>query len=159
MVTADRDATLLTRLSDLRQARHTSNIEDIRIWKDAAGMNPARDLRKLLAELGLGAAKLGVELDSYGLKAHHGRLMEAELVGCCTLTDASTLIDGLRSVKSPREIEEDNPQEMQAGNVFFLHMIVMNSDTGRAMTLGHSVLVTENGCERLSRSSLDLVVG
>ena len=47
---------------------------------------------------------------------------------------------------------------MQAGNVFFLHMIVMNSDTGRAMTLGHSVFVADGGCECLSRSSLDLVV-
>ena len=53
---------------------------------------------------------------------------------------------------------EGNPLEMQAGNVFFLHMIVMNSDSGRAMTLGHSVLVTDAGCECLSRSSLDLVV-
>ena len=53
----------------------------------------------------------------------------------------------------------DNPLEMRAGNVFFLHMIVMNSDTDRAMTLGHSVLVTDEGCECLSRSSLDLVVG
>ena len=66
VVTADGDVTLLTRLPDLRQARHTSNIEDIRIWKDAAGMNPARDLRALLDELGLGTARLGVELDSYG---------------------------------------------------------------------------------------------
>ena len=105
VVTADGDATLLTRLPDLRQARHTSNIEDIRIWKDAAGMNPARDLRALLDELGLGAAALGVELDSYGLKAHHWRQVEAELAGRLTLADASTLIDGLRSVKSPREIE------------------------------------------------------
>ena len=37
-------------------------------------------------------------------------------------------------------------------------MILANSDTGRAMTLGHSVLVTDQGCERLSRSSLELVV-
>ena len=105
VVTADGDLTLLTRLPDLRQARHTSNIEDIRIWKDTAGMNPARDLRALLDELGLGTAALGVEFDSCGLKAHHWRRMEAELAGRCTLIDASTLIDGLRSVKSPREIE------------------------------------------------------
>jgi len=26
------------------------------------------------------------------------------------------------------------------------------------MTLGHSVLITESGCDRLSRSSLDLVI-
>merc|ERR1712034_245108 len=29
---------------------------------------------------------------------------------------------------------------------------------GRAMTLGHSVVVTDDGCKRLSRSNLDLVV-
>ena len=328
IVEAGGGVTLLTRLPDLRQARHTSNIEDIRIWKDVEGMNPARDLRALLDELGLGRARLGVEFDSFGLKAHDWRLMEAELAGRCALTDASTLIDRLRAVKSPREIEyarqaaaladdawdeavrlgrpgafegdilaamqgavfrgggdyagnefiigsgagallcryftgrrhldpedqltlefagayrryhaammrtlltgrahpehvsmhaacadalracmeavrpgrpmgevfaaharimdaaglrehrlnacgygmgavynpiwsdppmfyEGNPLEMQAGNVFFLHMIVMNSDSGRAMTLGHSVLVTDAGCECLSRSSLDLVV-
>ena len=328
IVDAGGEVALLTRLPDLRQARHTSNIEDVRIWKDTEGMNPARDLRALLDELGLGRARLGVELDSYGLKAHNWRLMEAELAGRCPLIDASTLIDRLRSVKSPKEIEyarraaaladdawdeavrlarpgafegdvlaamqgavfrgggdyagnefiigsgagallcryftgrrhldaedqltlefagayrryhaammrtlltgrahpehvsmhaaccdaltacmeavrpgrpmgevfaahagvmdaaglrehrlnacgygmgavynpiwvdppmfhEGNPLEMQAGNVFFLHMIVMNSDSGRAMTLGHSVLVTGDGCECLSRSSLDLVV-
>ena len=93
--------TLLTRLPDLRQARHTSNIEDIRIWKDTEGMSPARDLRALLDELRLGSARLGVELDSCGLKAHHWRLMEAELAGRCSLVDASTLIDRLRSVSPP----------------------------------------------------------
>ena len=328
IVGADGSVTLLTRLPDLRQARHTSNIEDIRIWKDTEGMNPARELRALLDELRLGDARLGVEFDSYGLKAHYWRLMEAELAGRCTLTDASTLIDRLRSVKSAQEIEyarraavladdawdeavrlgrpgafegdilaamqgavfrgggdyagnefiigsgagallcryfsgrrhldaedqltlefagayrryhaammrtlltgrahpeqvsmhaacvdaihacmeairpgrpmgevftahakvmdaaglrehrmnacgygmgavynplwvdppmfyEANPLEMQTGNVFFLHMIVMNSDSGRAMTLGHSVLITDDGCECLSRSSLALVV-
>ena len=328
IVGADGSVTLLTRLPDLRQARHTSNIEDIRIWKDTEGMNPARELRALLDEFRIGDAKLGVEFDSYGLKAHYWRLMEAELAGRCTLTDASTLIDRLRSVKSAQEIEyarraaaladdawdeavrlgrpsafegdilaamqgavfrgggdyagnefiigsgpgallcryfsgrrrldaedqltlefagayrryhaammrtlltgrahpehvsmhaacvdaihacmeairpgrpmgevftahakvmdaaglrehrmnacgygmgavynplwvdppmfyEANPLEMQTGNVFFLHMIVMNSDSGRAMTLGHSVLVTDDGCECLSRSNLDLVV-
>ena len=328
IVSADGNVTLLTRLPDLRQARHTSNIEDIRIWKDEKEMNPARDLRALLDEIGLGTARLGVEFDSYGLKAKAWRLMEAELAGRCTLTDASALIDDLRSVKSPQEIEytrraaaladhawneavrlarpgafegdilaamqgavfsgggdyagnefiigsgpgallcryfsgrrhldpedqltlefagayrryhaammrtlltgrahpehvsmhaacvdalhacteairpgrpmgdvfaaharvldaagldehrmnacgygmgavynplwvdppmfyADNPLEIRVGNVFFLHMIVMNSDTGRAMTLGHSVLVTAEGCECLSRSSPDLVV-
>lgn len=52
---------------------------------------------------------------------------------------------------------EGNPLIMQAGQVFFLHMILMDSDAGLAMCWGHSVLVTETGVERLSRSSLDLV--
>jgi Xaa-Pro dipeptidase len=58
----------------------------------------------------------------------------------------------------PPMFYEGNSQLMEAGNTFFLHMILANSGTGRAMTLGHSVLITESGCDRLSRSSLDLVI-
>lgn len=46
---------------------------------------------------------------------------------------------------------EGNPLLMQAGQVFFLHMVLMDSDAGLAMCLGHSVLVTQTGVERLSR--------
>ena len=53
---------------------------------------------------------------------------------------------------------EGNPLLMQQGQVFFLHMILMDSDSGAAMTLGHSVLVTDIGCERLSRHPLDLLI-
>lgn len=52
---------------------------------------------------------------------------------------------------------EGNPLKMQAGQVFFLHMILMDSQTGLAMTLGHSVLVTDSGVERLSRHGLELL--
>ena len=52
---------------------------------------------------------------------------------------------------------EGNPLIMNAGNVYFLHMILMDSKEGLAMCWGHSVLVKEEGVERLSRSSLDLV--
>ncbi len=52
---------------------------------------------------------------------------------------------------------EGNPLEMQAGQVFFLHMILMDDKAGLAMCWGHSVLVTEGGVERLSRHPLDLV--
>ena len=52
---------------------------------------------------------------------------------------------------------EGNPLPMETGNVFFLHMILMDSDSGLAMCWGHSVLVTDTGVERLSRHPLDLV--
>jgi Xaa-Pro dipeptidase len=42
--------------------------------------------------------------------------------------------------------------------VFFLHMILMDSDSGIAMCFGHTVLVTDSSCERLSCHPLDLVV-
>ena len=51
---------------------------------------------------------------------------------------------------------EGNPLPMRENQVFFLHMILMDSDAGLAMTLGHSVLVTPDGCERLSRHSTAL---
>ena len=51
-----------------------------------------------------------------------------------------------------------NPLTFDVNQVYFLHMIILDLDNQRAMNLGHSVVVTEDGCERLSRSSLDLVV-
>ncbi|WP_374396771.1 M24 family metallopeptidase [Tabrizicola sp.] len=53
---------------------------------------------------------------------------------------------------------EGNPLIMQTGQVFFLHMILMDSEAGEAMTLGHSVLVKPDGIERLSRHGLGLIV-
>ncbi len=54
---------------------------------------------------------------------------------------------------------EGAPTVMQPGMVFFLHMILADSDSGSAMTLGRSSLVTEAGAEGLSRMSLEMVVG
>lgn len=52
---------------------------------------------------------------------------------------------------------EGNPLLMQENQVFFLHMILMDSDAGLAMCLGHSVLVTATGAERLSRHETGLI--
>ena len=52
----------------------------------------------------------------------------------------------------------DNPFIMQTNNVFFVHIILMNSDTGNSMTIGQTVRVTDTGVERLSRNPTDLVV-
>ena len=52
-----------------------------------------------------------------------------------------------------------NPYVIKPGNVFFMHMILMDSDNELAMNLGETYLVTENGNERLGKKKLDLVVG
>ncbi len=95
---------LLTRSADLRQARHTSNIEDIRIWTDEAGAKPATQLRDLLSSLGTKGVKLGIEYQSYGLTAANGKAVDAALDGFCALEDASGLVDAIRVVKSPAEL-------------------------------------------------------
>jgi Xaa-Pro dipeptidase len=50
-----------------------------------------------------------------------------------------------------------NPVEAAPGMVFFLHMILMDSEAGLAMTLGESVVVTDGAPERLSEMPLELV--
>jgi Xaa-Pro dipeptidase len=102
-VGADGRVALLTRSADLRQAQHTSNIADIRIWKDGVGANPAKDLRAMLEDLGV-RGRVGVENDSYGLTHFNGRRLEAALEGFVTLADASRLVADLRVTKSPEEI-------------------------------------------------------
>jgi Xaa-Pro dipeptidase len=94
---------LLTRSADLRQAQHTSNIADIRIWRDGADADPARDLLAMLADLGAGK-RLGVEFDSYGLTHFNGRRLEAALAGRRQLVDISSLIPRLRATKSAEEL-------------------------------------------------------
>jgi len=104
VVTADGRAALLTRSADLRQAQHTSNLRDIRIWKDGAAANPAADLKTLALDLGLAGKRIGVEYESYGLTAANGRKLDAAFAGVATLGDASSLVNRLRVVKSPEEI-------------------------------------------------------
>lgn len=328
VLTPDGNMSLLTRAPDRGTAQYTSNLTDIRIWADVEGANPAEHLVDMLKDLGVQGDRVGVELDSYGLKASNWLMLEAALDGVFTWTDASTLVQELRRTKSAAELgyirraaeladdawqaavdraaagvsEADILADMQGGmlraggdyagneliigsgpaalmvrytsgrrtlgtndqltlewcgverryhaammrtlltgtahpdhvamhaaceealvaceaairpgaslgevfdvhaqvlddagwhkhrmnacgygmgavyapiwvdwpmlyhgnpltfgpnQVYFLHMIILDLDSGRAMNLGHSVVVTENGCERLSRSSLDLVV-
>jgi Xaa-Pro dipeptidase len=102
---ADGTMTLLTRSPDLRQARHTSTLEDIRVWVDRDGATPAADLKAILDEHGCRGRKLGIELEAYGLTGRSWRKTEAALDGYCTLEDASELVSRLRMVKSPAELD------------------------------------------------------
>ena len=52
VIDSDGNTALLTRLPDLRQARYTSDIKDIRLWHDVEGVNPALELLSMLEDLG-----------------------------------------------------------------------------------------------------------
>ncbi len=54
---------------------------------------------------------------------------------------------------------ENNPILIDKNQVFFMHMILMHSETQTAMNLGETYIITETGCERLGKLKLDLVVG
>ena len=58
----------------------------------------------------------------------------------------------------PPMIYVGNPLVLKQRMVFFIHMILMDSDNQLAMNLGETYLVTERGNERLGKQKLDLVV-
>jgi Xaa-Pro dipeptidase len=102
LLTAKGGLHLLTRTPDLRQAQLTSTLrsEDIHIWQDIEGADPATDLARLLSDLGI-TGPIGYESDTVGLTDRTGRALHRALPG---LIDASDLIRALRRVKSPAEI-------------------------------------------------------
>ena len=58
----------------------------------------------------------------------------------------------------PPMIFTGNPLIIKPGMVFFMHMILMDSDNQLAMNLGETYLVTEKGNNRLGKQKLDLVI-
>jgi len=104
VLTRDGHFTLLTRSPDLRQARHTSLIEDIVIWIDRPDADPAVQLRNVLDNLDLLGDRLGVEYDSHGLTAANGRALDEALRTFAELEDASDLVPPLRAIKSAAEL-------------------------------------------------------
>ena len=58
----------------------------------------------------------------------------------------------------PPMIFTGNPLIIKPGMVFFMHMILMDSEAQLAMNLGETYLVTEDGNERLGKKKLDLVL-
>ncbi|AZO28800.1 MULTISPECIES: Xaa-Pro peptidase family protein [unclassified Mesorhizobium] len=104
VVKADGSMVLLTRSADLRQARHTSTIDNIELWTDRDGANPAIDLRNLLNDLDLLGARIGVEYDTHGLTAYNGRRVDEQLQTFGQIADASGIVGRLRLFKSPAEV-------------------------------------------------------
>jgi Xaa-Pro dipeptidase len=147
VVTADGRVALLTRSADLRQAQHTSNIEDIRIWKDAADANPALDLKRMAADLGLAGKRLGVEYESYGLVASNGKKLEAAFEGFATLEDASLLVTRLRVVKSAEEmvyVREAGALADKADDAA-LALIGPGADEGEILAAQHAAIFRAGG--------------
>jgi Xaa-Pro dipeptidase len=101
---ADGRLMLLTRAPDLLQAKHTSVIDDIRIWVDGPEAQPAVQLKDFLRGFGCGGKKLGVEYEAYGLTGRNALRLNNALDGFCKLDDASDLVSRLRVVKSAAEL-------------------------------------------------------
>ena len=80
VVKSDGEMRLLTRSADLRQARNTSNVETVVVWRDRSGADPLIELRDMLDDMDLLGAKIGVEWATHGLTAANGKALEERLV-------------------------------------------------------------------------------
>lgn len=105
VVKADGTMTLLTRAADLRQARQTSNIENIVIWVDRINADPTLDLKNLLSDMDLLGCRIGIEFDTHGMTGRVARLLDNQLASFAHIIDASAVVSGLRLVKSPAEVD------------------------------------------------------
>jgi Xaa-Pro dipeptidase len=146
-VTSDGRMALLTRSADLRQARHTSLIDDVRVWTDAADADPTLDLRALAADLGLSGKRLGIEFESYGLVAANGKRLERAFEGFVSLVDASLLVTRLRSVKSAEEIAYVRRAATlaQAADAAALALIRAGADEGHILAAQHAAIFRGGG--------------
>lgn len=106
VVKSDGSMVLLTRSADMRQAKHTSTIENVVLWTDRDKADPAADLRNLLNDLDLLGCRIGVEYDTHGLTGHNARLLDEQLKTFGKIEDASDLVSRLRLFKSPAEIRK-----------------------------------------------------
>ncbi|MBP2548883.1 Xaa-Pro dipeptidase [Neorhizobium galegae] len=104
VVKADGTMSLITRSADLRQARHTSILDNISVWVDRVNADPTADLKNLLSEMDLLGCRIGVEYDTHGMTGRVARLLDNQLSTFGDMIDASYVVSRLRLVKSPAEI-------------------------------------------------------
>ena len=55
-------------------------------------------------------------------------------------------------------IWKDHPDVIEAGMVFFMHMILLDDTTGLTMSLGETAIVTDGDCEPVNHAPRELVV-
>ncbi|MGO4350533.1 M24 family metallopeptidase [Rhizobium sp. RAF36] len=104
VVKADGTMALITRSADLRQAKHTSILEDVHVWVDRVNADPTVDLKNLLVEMDLLGARIGIEYDTHGMTGRVARLLDAQLSSFGQISDASYLVSRLRLIKSAAEV-------------------------------------------------------
>lgn len=131
-INADGRLFLLTRSADRIQSRITSIIDDIRIWEDGDGVNPAEDLRSVMGEYGCQGQRIGIEYHAYGLTAQRGIMVDAALKGFCSTVDASDLVREIRLVKSKEELV----YVRKSGEICDLAWQVANTKTVPGVFLG-----------------------
>ena len=147
IVSAKGDITLLTRAPDLRQAQHTSIVEDIRIWRDHGKARPEKDLKQTLEDLGYKGKTLGIERKTVGLNGFYGDAVNRTLRGFARLEDHSLMVDTLRMVKSPAELKYIRKAGELADDALDAAIATTRAgaDEGEILAAMHSAIFSKGG--------------
>jgi Xaa-Pro aminopeptidase len=99
----DSPLVLLTRTSDVHEARSTSTVDELYGWRSEADTDPFPTLARILADRTLLSRRLAYDLPTYYLSVPHYLKLMALLSETRT-ANLSGLIDSLRYRRSPAEI-------------------------------------------------------
>ncbi|MET0169771.1 MAG: Xaa-Pro peptidase family protein [Aliihoeflea sp.] len=147
VVKSDGSMVLLTRSADMRQAKHTSTIDNVILWTDRDKADPTVDLRNLLNDLDLLGCRIGVEYDTHGLTGHNARLLDEQLKTFGKIEDASDLVSRLRLFKSAAEIKKAERAAVLSDEAFeaALPLIKQGGDEGAILAAMQGAIFAGGG--------------
>jgi len=95
---------MFTRLSERCEFVEDSLADEVIGWSGPEPEDPIEAFRVLVDRLGLRSARVGLETPPYYLHPHHYMRLN-DMLGTALVAEPSNLIQALKQVKSPREIE------------------------------------------------------
>src|SRR3954470_11763828 len=95
---------MLTRAAERCEFENEALVDEVRVWGGGEPEDPIGCFGRLIAELGLRDARVGMEVPAYYLHPHHYERIKA-MLGRALVAEPTNLIHDLKLVKSPRELE------------------------------------------------------
>lgn len=99
-----RKLVMFTRESERYEFEDDAWVDDVRGWGGGEPEDPIAAFGKLVDELGLRNARVGMEVPAYYLHPHHYTRIKS-LLGPALVAEPSNLVHDLKLVKSPRELD------------------------------------------------------
>ncbi|HUI16257.1 MAG TPA: Xaa-Pro peptidase family protein [Alphaproteobacteria bacterium] len=94
---------MFTRESERYEFEDDTLADEVRGWGGSEPEDPIEAFERLAADLGLGRARIGLEVPAYYLHPHHYLRLKS-MLGAALVAEPSNLVPELKMVKSPREL-------------------------------------------------------
>lgn len=149
---------LFARETDRNELEDDTLVDEVRGWNGAEPEDPIEAFERLVRELGLANARVGMEVPSWYLHPHHYQRIKA-MLGDALVAEPSTLVLDLKLVKSPRELVYVRRSAEIAGaalDALLARVTEGRSELELAAAAFHTLLAAGSG---LPASTMNLVTG